>query len=106
MHEAGRELAQQRQLMREPRLPVGGLQLLTQAGSAEADGLQLQFQLRSRFFCIRRTCEQSVFPPMHIQKRRKRRQDASSDQSDGLGECGAGKSPKEDAEEQQNPCPA
>ena len=46
MHEAGRELAQQRQLRREPRLPVGGLQLLVQADRTEANGLQLQLQLR------------------------------------------------------------
>jgi hypothetical protein len=52
MHEAGCELAKERELMSEPRLPVRGLQLLPQAGRAEPHSLQLESKLLGEFFGV------------------------------------------------------
>jgi hypothetical protein len=43
---------------------------------------------------------------MHIQKRGKRRYDASSNQSESLGKYGAGEKPKTESQKRQDPSPA
>ena len=71
VHEAGRELAQQRELVRQPRLPVRGRQFLPQPRRPVPHGLQLQLQLRRFFLGIRNQIQKAAPLPIRPDKRGK-----------------------------------
>ena len=74
MHEAGRELAQQRELMRQPGLLVRGRQFFAQSYRSIAHALQQQLQLFRLFPGVPRLGERAMPLAAEKQEGRKRRQ--------------------------------
>ena len=106
VHEAGSELTQQRELVRQPGLLVRGGQFLTQACRSIPHVLQLQLQLFRLFPCTSRLGERVNPLAAGKQEGRKRRQATSGHQDQAGGQGRGRKHPSQDPAERQDPDPA
>ena len=106
VHEAGRELAQEGELMRQPGLLVRGRQFFAQSRRPVAHGLQLQLQLFRLFPGFTRLAQQLILIAAGNQKRRKRRERTRNRQNQTGGQSRGRKRPSQDPAKRQSPDPA